>query len=381
MRLLPCRALAPLPLVLGLVLAACEDGPPAARDGLSFDVASRGPFVVGYRATTSTYDSPDGSGPRTIPIRVWYPVEESSLASLESIERPLYYIYRSREAVVGAIPARPAFAGGHPVVVHSHGHGGYPDQSYPIFEWLASNGFVVIAPGHVGNMLADILAPEYQERYAIHAERAHDVRHALDYLETLPVEDPLAGATNTTRVVVSGHSRGTVTVWSVLGAPVDLAGLDAACAAGDYDEDGGCPAAQRVVYAAGLSDPRVVAGIPMAGSGSPDFFGGYAGMNSVTAPVLLFSGGADPVGADQVFANVTTPPLTWLEYRDGCHELFGAAGSCGDVVGDRDEVERILGTYVTAFARSHLASDPDPTVAAVLDGTELVSERIGFHGR
>lgn len=369
---------ATLVVACALSLCACSDPP---VDGLSFDVTEPGEFGVGYRATELSYTLPGRASPRTIPIRVWYPVSRADAERLAGEERALYFYRESDVAIVDAPPATPAFDGGFPVVVHSHGHAGFPEQSYPIFEWLAKNGFVVIAPGHVGDMTPDVGAADYHEYFASRAERIYDVQQALDYLEGLPDGDPLAGETNTTRTLITGHSRGTFTVWAVLGATITAAALDAECASGEFTAGGGCTAADRALYESGtLRDPRFVAGIPMAGSGDQSWFGGTAGMNAVDSPIFQMTGAANPVGADVIYAQVTTPPMIWIDYANGCHNVFGFPLSCGTDVDDADAI-RTFGTYATAFARREIFADPDETVAAVLDGSRIVSTQVSFQSR
>lgn len=369
---------AALAALAALSLAACDD---AAVDGLAFDVTEPGEFAIGYRATELSYTLPGRSSPRTIPIRVWYPVSRSVAERMNDAERALYFYRESDVAIVDAPPADPAFDGGFPVVVHSHGHAGYPEQSYPIFEWLAANGFVVIAPGHVGDMTADVAAGSYHEYFASRAERIYDVQEALDYLEELGAGDPLAGLVNTERAIITGHSRGTHTVWASLGATITAAALDAECASGEFDAAGGCTAADRALYESGtLHDPRFVAGIPMAGSGDMSWFGGTAGMNAVSAAIFQMTGSANPVGADTIFAQVTNPPMLWLDYANGCHNVFGFPLSCGAAVDDADAT-RSFGTYATAFARRELFADDDATVASVLDGSRIVSNSVSLQSR
>jgi len=357
-----------------LMVAACDES--TSVDGLALDVTEPGPFAVGYRSTETSYAAPDGSGTRTIPVSVWYPVDADVAAGIADPVKPDYHVFAL--AITDAPPATPAFEGGFPVVVHSHGHAGWATQSFAIFEWLAENGFVVIVPDHVGDRLEDFTAPNYQEYFASRYERVFDAGAALDYLDALPQGDPLAGRTNTTKAVLSGHSRGTFTVWAALGATMSTSYVESVCGAGG-EFDGGCTPAQKAVYAAGLRDTRFVAGIPMAGSGDYYWFGGFPGMNAVTAPIFEMTGSADQVGADAVFANVTAPPMTWIDYANGCHNVFGAPG-CGGAV-DPEDAQRTFGTYATAFARRTLFADDDPLVAAVLDGSHQVSPSVTFHAR
>lgn len=79
----------------------------------------------------------------------------------------------------------------------------------------------------------------------------------LDLLEELPDDDPLTGLVRTDRVVMSGHSRGASTVWSVAGATFEEGAAAQLCP--DCSDD------QLALFDGGLHDPRVVVTVPLAG--------------------------------------------------------------------------------------------------------------------
>lgn len=365
-----------LVLLLGLVVASCESTP--SYPGLTHPVDADGTYAVGFRTFDLTYTPPGGTATRTIPVVMWYPADPAKTAAMPSQVFPTYFLYTSQVAVQDAPPAEAAFPGGFPVIVHSHGHFGLERQSYWLGEGMAALGFVVIAPGHIGDRLPDVntMVPSVDDYYL----RVTDIRATLDLLENLPAGDPHQGRCNTARVIMTGHSRGTNTVWAAMGAPFDVAYVQGECNSGTYDASGGCPAEKVAVYGTDLHDPRVVGGIPMAGSGDYSRFGGFTPMNAVTIPVMELSGGDDQVGADQIFANVTTPPMTWAEILHGCHELFGF-GWCDATLIDVPAAQAVLRIYVHAFARRVLFDDADPRVVGILDGSIPVSSIVTYHTR
>lgn len=355
-------------------IAACERS--GGVDGMSFPLEDAGPYAVGFRELEVTYNPPDGGPPRTIPIAMWYPADVEKTAALPTPERPIYYYIESEVAVLNAPPAAPAYEGGYPVVVHSHGHWAYQSHSYQIGEGLAALGVVFIAPGHVGDRIYDLntMVDDVDDMY----ERVYDIRATLDLLEHLPTGDPFAGKCNTTRVVMTAHSRGTNTVWATLGATIDTSYVAARCANGDFDASTGCPAEKLAVYEEPMRDSRVVGGIPMAGNGDPLYFGGYAGMNSVTVPVLMMSASNNVVGDADLLATVSGPEVRWAEFAGGCHDLFGA-GICGPGEIDNAIAQPAIRTYIYAFARHHILGDDRPLTRAILDGTASVASIVTFH--
>lgn len=349
-----------------------------AVKGLSLPVDRNGPFAVGYRELSLTYDPPDGGPPRTIPVAMWYPADPVATAALPSPEYAVYLVNPSTVAVIDAPPAAPAYPGGYPVIVHSHGHWAYENHNFNIGESLSTLGYVVVAPGHVGDRIFDLntMVPAVDDFY----ERVYDIRATLDLLENLPANDAFRGRCNTTRVVMTGHSRGTSTVWGAIGATVDPQYIAAQCAAGTWDASGGCPAAKVAVYDRPMRDPRIVGGVPMAGDGDNFYFGGYPGMNVVTTPVMMMSASANLVGDAEILAAVTTPPMFWIEFAGGCHDLFGA-GLCGPTEIDHDPAIHAINVYIHAFARRHIFDDQRPETTEILDGTRSVSSLVTYRGR
>jgi predicted dienelactone hydrolase len=234
---------------------------------------------------------------------------------------------------------------------------------------FASHGWIAVAPDHVGNTLTDTPATLPIDGNYL---RSMDVSATLDALDALPMEDPLRGRASTRRAVLSGHSFGTHTVWSSLGATYDVAAIRARCL-----PMGQCTEADLAVFQAGLGDARFIAGIPMAGAIRREWFGAE-GHRSVRVPMFSMSGTDDRVGADTQFMTATGIDLTWIEVRGGCHQYF-ALGSCANI--PDSEQTPILGTYALAFARKHLLNDADPGTEAILSGTRMVSDRVAFQRR
>jgi len=152
----------------------------------------------------------------------------------------------------GVLGARPA-DGRFPLVVFSHGLSGSPEWCAAALAAWASAGFVVAAPTFP---YTSEFALDFRRRDIVH--QADDVRYVLDRVRRLDSApgDPLRGRIDGTRVAAVGHS------------------------AGGYTTTG--------LFTAG-HDPRLRAGVVMAGWAAPDAFAGPP------ATMLFVQGVADPV--------------------------------------------------------------------------------------
>ncbi|MSP24114.1 MAG: hypothetical protein EXR75_02900 [Myxococcales bacterium] len=360
---------------LGAQTSACggneEPGPTLGPvpDPLSYDVAADGPFAAGYRTLTTSYESPGGLGARTLTLNIWYPSEEAGGPT------PVYSkLFGDDDVYVDAPLARPAFESGAPVLVHSHGFRGYGGNSSELMRHFATHGWVAIAPDHRDNTLLDAVDPLPLYH---HFQRPLDIRAALDALATLAPNDPLAGAVDLEHVAMSGHSFGTFTAWASAGATFARASIEAACETGELAR-AGCTDALIDVFTTELAEPRLRAAIPMAG-GARDHFFGADGYDTAKIPILLMTGTDDDVGAASLFDKVSADvELTWVDIEGGCHQLFGFGGckNIDDAVGFP-----IVNATALAFARFHVLGDDDAHVAAIVGGTETVSELLHYKSK
>jgi predicted dienelactone hydrolase len=215
-------------LAFGFLLASCSSdgqasttGPDGGVSAPAYDAA--GPAAVGVSTTAVT----DGARGRTLPIEVWYPIESGGTASavIEFETDP-----DQRTALSGLLDEAPeacvaqatassrdaaAAAGEYPLVLYSHCYTCTRWSAHAVMERLASHGFIVVAPDHIGDTLFDRLedteAPLNDELVDV---READIRFLLDSVlagEILP--DGMAA--NTDQVGMLGHSIGSVTAGRV----------------------------------------------------------------------------------------------------------------------------------------------------------------------
>lgn len=326
------------------------------------DPREAGPFRVGYRKWPITYTAPGGIGKRTITLNVWYPTLDEGGPGATYLG-----LFADHDVQVDAAPAAPLSRCGYPLAVYSHGHMGLAGGAAHLSRRLASHGWVVAAPDHTGNTLADAIDPR---PIWFHLARGGDVKAVVDALGTLPADDPLANRIAADRYVLFGHSYGGFSVWISAGAQFDMAAVKERCAESGQT----CSAALLDAYRAGVADPRVVAIVPMAGTYQTAWYGDD-GFRSVKVPVFQMSGGDDPVGADALFDLVRGLDFTWVEIAGGCHEIFNLGGC--QAIGN-DEGFGIVDTYALAVARYRLLGDRSEITSGIVDGSVKLSPKVTF---
>jgi len=345
--------------------AVANDDDSVAVDPLGFAVDEPGPFHVGWRQLPTTYTPAGATEARSTDVAVWYPTEDLTG------EPATYLLGIDQDAFVDASLAPPLYDGRYPVMVYSHGSQGWAGTSNDLSRWFASHGWVVVAPQHYGNTFTDNSRAGTAAHYL---ERPGDVSAALDLLEALPGSDPLAGLASTDRVLLTGHSRGAYSVWSVAGATYDATAVASACDTPDFDAP--CTDAEEAAFLAGLGDERIAASIPMAGGIRRQFFG-PTGHRGVSHPVLWMTGSEDegtPGSHLAQWGEFDDIDLRWVDVDGGCHQTFALGTPCGTL--SAEEGWRIVDTWALAFGRAHVLGDDDATTLGILDGTVEVSERV-----
>ncbi len=197
---------------------------------MSYDPFSRGPHPVGV----ITFRSQDPARKRDLPLEIWYPATAAHRGQdlAEASQANYQPMPMAPPSLQAAVRDAEALAGPHPVVAFSHGFAGHRCQSTFLCTHLASHGYLVVAPDHVGNTTLDVMTQAmklYQEGggmpghedmlepiQEIAALRPGDVGQALDAV--LKTGAPGAPEADASRVGVSGHSFGGWTTLMTAGA-------------------------------------------------------------------------------------------------------------------------------------------------------------------
>ena len=117
-----------------------------------YDPFTRGPFPVGVR----TQELNDKSRERKLPVEFWYPTtEEYKGRDLDRKTQDKYFLFTHirQEAVRDAQPQKGRF----PLVLFSHGFGGHRRQTTHLCCHLASHGYIVASPDHMGNTALEMV--------------------------------------------------------------------------------------------------------------------------------------------------------------------------------------------------------------------------------
>jgi len=345
-----------------------EEGP----EPNSWAVDEPGPYSVGYRSWETSYVPAGSIEERSLVVHLWYPTldEDGVTATYE-------FMFPDENTLVDASPEAPVHEEGYPVLAYSHGNQGFAGSSSFLMRHFASHGWLAVAPDHSGNTLSTHQSPR---PLSLWLNRSSDVSHALDEVETGNEDSThpssLPGLANTSQVPMAGHSFGAYTVWASMGASFDRGQIESRCDAGDYPADQ-CTDSLLDAFEAGAGDARLVGGIPMAGSGREEWFG-PDGLNDVNLPMLQMSGSLDAGAVEGTWELADQVAMTWIDIEGGCHQLFGL-GTCPEV--PSEEGFSIVNTYALAFARNRVLADISETTMGILNGSDVVSERVTLQRR
>jgi hypothetical protein len=172
------------------------------------------PFLPGeYRIGHQVIVPVDGArNNRQVRTMIWYPAKSDVTEGVPiRYSRPFGWMQPS-PYIGGLMDAPTASDGPFPLVVLSHGAGGVPNQFEPLGELLASHGYVVAAPQHVGDSGGTTPLP------AMRSHRPADMSFVIDTMlnrSSMP-GDILSDAIKADAVAVGGFSRGASTATATI---------------------------------------------------------------------------------------------------------------------------------------------------------------------
>lgn len=205
-----------------------------------------------------------------------------------------------------------------PVIVISHGLGSNRMSYQYLAQYLASRGFAVAVPEHIGSSA--------QQQIALISGRANevaepsefvnrplDIRFLLDELERRSQSDPIfQNRLNLDQVGVIGQSFGGYTALVLAGSPINFELLQSECQFSQSNWNVSlllqCRALELLGSQANLQDKRIKAAIAINPLSSRVL--GEAGLSQIQVPVMIISGSDDPIApalAEQI------EPFTWLK--------------------------------------------------------------------
>ncbi len=255
----------------------------------------------------------------------------------------------------------PATGSNLPVVVFSHGNGWNLDGYAPLTAFWASHGFVVIQPTHLDSR-RNGFGFDHPVFSTIWTGRITDLKRILDQLHTIEAAVPgLAGRVDRSRVAATGHSWGSQTAQSLLGARI----FDEAGHVGDN-----------------MSERRVTAGILFAATGvGGDDLHPFAQANfpfmrpsfhELTTPTLIVAGDHDQSKMSSRGPDWFTDAYTHSPGATDLLTFYGAEHALGGIVGyevaettdENPERVAVIQRMSTAYLRTALHVDASSWSAA-----------------
>lgn len=326
--------------------------------------AERGPHPVGViTLAVADRENPE----RVVPIDLWYPAAASARGGdLDPDNGTDHPFGVHHAAVADAAPA----AGEFPLLLFSHGNSGLRRQSTFLTTHLASWGFVVAAPDHLGNTFTEMFVLDLEQRKAAHlAARVNRPRDLLACIEVAGENADGRPRVNAERIGVVGHSFGG---WTAMKMPAREPRVRAVCGLAPASE----PFVGRKAFEPGELPFRAgVASLVVAGVDDVlvDLETSVKPLYQRLAPprALLGVDGADHFHfCDRIELlhtnHLHTPRVGLPRPVRPLTELL-----------PEERVHRLVRGLVTAFFRSALtgASDALPTGAADLDAAICVLDR------
>ena len=219
-----------------------------------------------------------------------------------------------------------------PIVIISHGFGSIKENFVSIAEHLASYGFVVFVPDHVGSDLS------YRQTYlqgrlstllspVEFLNRPQEISFLIDHLEELAANDSQwKKLLNLEQIGVMGDSLGGATVLSLAGAKLDYARITKTCNQENVILNLSLYLQCRAQYLPpenfNLGDPRIKAALAAHPLASGIF--GPEGMGEIDIPLMITAGSDDlvaPVVTEQIhpFVWVNSQPKYLVLFKPGTH--------------------------------------------------------------
>jgi len=229
----------------------------------------------------------------------------------------------------------PACDSPRPVMVHSHGNMSLSWEMYWLPEFLATHGWIVVAPDHTGNTAYDYSA----DHWDLTVRRPQDIQDTFDWLldQSDDPDHPLAGCVDPDAgYLVSGFSFGGYTAYATAGAQInDASGTET----------------QQI------GDDRVTGVVAFA---PWDGFGALTdGTSMIEVPVLTLGGQRDATVGTQylsLHAPIDARPKLLGDFDNAGHlsytpiYCFVPGDGCGSSFIDQDLFTDLLATTVLSWA-------------------------------
>lgn len=303
--------------------------------------------AVAANAGFTVVQAPDPQGP-PIMVGIWYPTNAPT--------RPMPLGVNDQVVAVGA-----PLVGAHlPLIVMSHGNGGFFGGHADTAQALAEAGFVVAALTHTGDNYAD------QSKSTDMANRPRQLSVLIDYMLTA---SPMQAALDPQRVGAFGFSSGGFTVLAAAGGKPDMTRVAAHCRAHpdffDCKLTASHPLSMSAVLPTWTHDPRIKAVVSTA----PALGYAFTDLSKVTMPVQLWRAAEDQILPDPEYASAVkaalpkppeyhvVPGAGHFDFLNVCNDQGRATvgGICSSAPGfDRAAFHHTFNAAIVAFFTANL---------------------------
>ena len=314
------------------------------------------------------------SVPRDLQLRLWYPSSdnEGDTAAYEhdlsrDPDTPLPIIFKGTALQAGRAATGQKF----PLVIISHGYGGWAEHMSFLGEHIASHGYVVASINHEDARPDGAIS--FLLSFAnVLQNRALDQQQVIQAIlsKAAAATDGYAAVIDQRQIGLIGYSMGGYGAFRTAGALYDYAGQAL----------NNLPDAAKSTMENGLGDSielnALIALAPWGGA--PDNRSwNEAGLAQLSVPTLIIAGNQDDVvdfelGVKWLFENITNSNRQLLVYREARHNIAGNAITDPDFPSNQDfataeymrepvwRTERLNAInqhFITAFLDLHLKGD------------------------
>lgn len=358
----------------------------AGKPGEAPELGRKGQFNIGTQVIHLTLSNRPRIGiasmltgsmsdaPRVLNVRVWYPAEADATGAPITYEHEMQLPKRPALAVsspgYAIASARPLSGQKFPLVVMSHGYGGWNTQFSNLAEHIASRGYVVASIEHA-DMQADSMTSFLVSFSNVLFDRSLDQRGVIDKLVSMAGsgEGGFASLIDPHRIGLIGYSMG------------GYGALGSAGASYLFSKDplSKLPSkAQAMLHEANQKSTPINALILFSPwGGQPDSRAwDVASLGRITVPTLIFVGSEDDVvnyrdGVTWLFDSMANTDRYMLVYREARHNIVGNPFNLGEdnqfagyeflaePVWRNDRLNAVNQHFVTAFLDLNLKDEAD----------------------
>ena len=352
-------------LILTLAAPAAARAPslPAAD---APQLAAPGPAAVGLAHTTVTVPGT----PRTLEVWEWYPAAKQAGATPETYRRRLVTVDGppldiTTEGI--AVAAAPPLPGRFPLVVLSHGFGGWAGGMTYLAENLASKGYVVAAIDHADGQGGSGGVEGRLRVAGSIVNRARDQQAVVAALSARAADpkDMASAHIDAANIAVIGYSMGGFGVLATAGAAYDKAGGAVAPLGGRLDDQ---------TVRTPMPGLKATVAIAPWGGQPPYRAWTAAGLAGLTVPSLWIDGDRDDVsdyanGVRWLYDHATASNRWLLTYHEARHNVGGnppppealarpdLAENFAEPVWRSERIAAINQHFITAFLNRFLKGD------------------------